>query len=402
MLFEEGFTQNRELSWLRYEERILEEALDERVPLFERLRFIDIFTRNLEEFFKVRVGSLLDEDEEGTGEPDKRSGLTAADQLRIIHSMVPGLLIKKDMALSTVERGLAEAGIKRLEPEYLRDVERGRCFDFFREEIRDRISVSIIRSDEEIPWIDEERPYMIAELDAELEDRFGLIDIPADLPKFYILDSGKSFRYVLTEDIIAMFADTLFIPFIPVELHTVDIARNASSLQNRDRANTADEMRELVKEGVNAPADKLIADGKPGRNLEAFLCKKLGLDSRQIFTTTRIDLSYIKELEEAIPSDLLGRLTYEPNIPHDQTRDIEGSIIDRALEEDILSAYPFDSMDVFLGLLREASFREDVKEIRITIYRLSSHPKIAEYLIYAARNGKKVRVVLELRARFDE
>ncbi len=401
MLFEEGFTQNRELSWLRYEERILEEALDERVPLFERLRFIDIFTRNLEEFFKVRVGSLLDEDEEGTGEPDKRSGLTAADQLRIIHSMVPGLLIKKDMALSTVERGLAEAGIKRLEPEYLRDVERGRCFDFFREEIRDRISVSIIRSDEEIPWIDEERPYMIAELDAELEDRFGLIDIPADLPKLYILDSGKSFRYVLTEDIIAMVADTLFIPFIPVELHTVDIARNAS-LQNRARANTADDMRALVSRETNAPADKLIADGKLSKNLEAFLCDKLGLDARQIFTTTRIDLSYINELAEAIPADILGMLTYEPNIPHDQTRDIEGSIIDRALEEDILSAYPFDSMDVFLGLLREASFREDVKERRITIYGLSSHPKIAEYLIYAARNGKKVRVVLELRARFDE
>ena len=110
MLYEEGFTQNSEISWLRYNERVLDEALDEKVPLFERLRFIAIFVSNLEEFFKVRVGSLLGEDEEGDDDIDEKSGMTAADQLRRIHELVPGLLLKKDMAYSVVESKLAAAG----------------------------------------------------------------------------------------------------------------------------------------------------------------------------------------------------------------------------------------------------------------------------------------------------
>ena len=137
MLYEEGFTQNREISWLRYNERVLEEALDDSVPLFERLRFIAIFVSNLEEFFKVRVGSLLGEDDEGDEQKDEKSGMTAADQLRRILDLVPGLLMKKDMAYSIVESKLAGAGVERLETWQLDDEDRGRCFDFFREKIMD-------------------------------------------------------------------------------------------------------------------------------------------------------------------------------------------------------------------------------------------------------------------------
>ena len=141
MLYEEGFTQNREISWLRYNERVLEEALDDTVPLFERLRFIAIFVSNLEEFFKVRVGSLLGEDDEGDDLIDEKSGMTAAEQLRRIHDLVPGLLMKKDMAYGLVESKLAEAGVIRLEAWQLSDEERGRCFDFFRDEIKDSLKV---------------------------------------------------------------------------------------------------------------------------------------------------------------------------------------------------------------------------------------------------------------------
>ena len=147
MLYEEGFTQNREISWLRYNERVLEEALDETVPLFERLRFIAIFVSNLEEFFKVRVGSLLSEYDEGEELLDKKSGMTAADQLRLIHDLVPGLLMKKDMAYGLVESRLAEAGVTRLEPWQLEDEDRGRCFDFFRDLIIPIFILSTIVSD---------------------------------------------------------------------------------------------------------------------------------------------------------------------------------------------------------------------------------------------------------------
>ncbi len=401
MLYEEGFTQNREISWLRYNERVLEEALDETVPLFERLRFIAIFVSNLEEFFKVRVGSLLGEDDEGDDLIDEKSGMTAADQLRRIHDLVPGLLMKKDMAYGLVERRLSEAGIKRLEPWQLREEDRGRCFDFFRDQIKDHLIVRILDADEPMPLMDEERPYIISLLDAELEDRFGFIDIPRSLPLIMTLP-GEGLRYVLTEDIIKMFSDTLFVPFVPLELYVIDIARNAEASGGTASANTAGEMRDALRRRKHGPADKLISDGKPGKAITAYFKRTLGLDERQMFTTTRIDFSYVDELEKLLPAELREDLMYGPHIPYDQTEGMRGTIMDFVRSRDVLSSYPQDSMDMLLGLLREASFSSAVTEIRITIYRLASNPKIADYLIYAARTGKRVRVVLELRARFDE
>ena len=401
MLYEEGFTQNREISWLRYNERVLDEALDEKVPLFERLRFIAIFVSNLEEFFKVRVGSLLGEDEEGDDDIDEKSGMTAADQLRRIHELVPGLLLKKDMAYSVVESKLAAAGVERLEPWQLNEDDKGRCFDFFRDDIKDTLNVRVLDVRDPLPSMDEEKPYIISALDAELEDKFGFIDMPKDMPQVLVLP-GDHFRYVLTEDIIKMFADTLFIPFVPLETFVTDIARNAETMGGTGSANTAVEMRDVLKRRGNGPADKLITDGHPGKKLRDYFAGNLDLDERQMFTTTRISFSYVDELWKKIPTEFKSGLEYAPHVPHDQTKDIGGSIMKAVKKRDRLSAYPEDSMDLLLGLLREASFSDEVKEIRITIYRLASNPRIADYLIYAARTGKKVRVVLELRARFDE
>ncbi len=401
MLYEEGFTQNREISCLRYNERILDEALDENVPPFERLRFIAIFVSNLEEFFKVRVGSLLGEDDEGSDDIDEKSGMTAADQLRRIYDLVPGLLMKKDMAYSIVESKLAAAGLERLEPWQLSDEDRGRCFDFFRDEIKDKLIVRVLDAGDPMPAMDENRPYLISVLDAELEDKFGFIDMPGELPSMLELP-GSHFRYVLTEDIIKMFADTLFIPFVPLESYVTDIARNAEASGGTGSANTAAEMRDALRRRSRGPADKLITDGRPGKKLREYFARNLDLDARQMFTTTRIDFSYVDELADKMPDDLKRELSYPPHEPHDQTAGISGSIMNTVKKRDFLSSYPDDSVDLLLGLLREASFSDEVKEIRITIYRLASNPRIADYLIYAARTGKKVRVVLELRARFDE
>lgn len=401
MLYEEGFTQNREISWLRYNERILEEALDETVPLFERLRFIAIFVSNLEEFFKVRVGSLLGEDSEGDDAIDEKSGMTAAEQLRRIHDLIPGLLIKKDMAYGIVEKKLDEAGVSRLEPWQLDEEGRGRCFDFFRGYVKDAIRVKILDISDPLPAMDEERPYILTLLDAELEDKFGFIDFSAEIPSLFVLQD-EPFRYVLTEDIIRMFADTLFVPFLPLEIYEVDIARNSEAAGDTDNANTAREMRDLLRRRKQTPADKLISDSRLSLKMRDFLARSLDLDERQMFTTSRIDFRYVDELESKLPPELRKQLTYDPLVQRNQAALISGSIMDAVMRRDLLSSYPDDSMDLFLGLLRESSFSAKVREIRITIYRLAANPRIADYLIYAARTGKKVKVVLELRARFDE
>ena len=182
----------------------------------------------------------------------------------------------------------------------------------------------------------------------------------------------------------------------------MDIARNAEAEGGTDSANTAGEMRDALKRRKHGPADKLICDGHPGKALRAYFSRALNLDERQMFTTTRIDFSYVDELENLIPPEVRAKLTYEPHIPQDQTKKLSSDIMDIVKKRDMLSSYPQDSMDLFLGLLREASFSHYVSEIRITIYRLASNPKIVDYLIYAARTGKRVRVILELRARFDE
>ena len=326
MLYEEGFTQNREISWLRYNERVLEEALDEKVPLFERLRFISIFTSNLEEFFKVRVGSLLGESDEGDDDVDEKSGMTAQEQLSRIHSLIPGLLMKKDMAYGLVESRLSEKGIKRLEPENISEEDRGACFDFFRDELKPRLKTVILSKGDKLPYLDEERTYLIADLDAELEDRFGLVDIPYALPKIFVLEDEAyeeepsfeddiprvssiigssvkhSFRYVLSEDIIRMFADTLFVPFVPLSVHALDIARTSEVVSGSESANTASEMRKILKKRKYASADKLITDGKLSRNLINYLSEALSLTERQMFTTTRIDFTYLGEQEGVICS----------------------------------------------------------------------------------------------------
>lgn len=401
MLYEEGFTQNREISWLRYNERILEEALDETVPLFERLRFIAIFVSNLEEFFKVRVGSLLGEDSEGDDAIDEKSGMTAAEQLRRIHDLIPGLLIKKDMAYGIVEKKLDEAGVSRLEPWQLDEEGRGRCFDFFRGYVKDAIRVKILDISDPLPAMDEERPYILTLLDAELEDKFGFIDFSAEIPSLFVLQD-EPFRYVLTEDIIRMFADTLFVPFLPLEIYEVDIARNSEAAGDTDNANTAREMRDILRRRKQTPADKLISDSRLSLKMRDFLARSLDLDERQMFTTSRIDFRYVDDLESKLPPELRKQLTYDPLVQRNQAALISGSIMDAVMRRDLLSSYPDDSMDLFLGLLRESSFSAKVREIRITIYRLAANPRIADYLIYAARTGKKVKVVLELRARFDE
>lgn len=406
MLYEEGFTQNREISWLRYNERVLEEALNTSVPLLERLRFVSIFMSNLDEFFMVRVGSLIYEDKDGDDEIDEKSGMDPGAQLRAIQSMIPGLLLKKDMTLAKVEKELFDAGIKRYEPEYWNESVRSRCFDFFRDSIKSRLRVKILDSENKMPAMEDGRSYMIAMLDAELEDRIGVIDIPKDIPQVFVLSRGekgrRSFIYVLTEDIIKMFADTLFVPFVPLEIHSISIARNAEAGPEERTANTAEEMRRILKKRKKAGIDKLTIDGKPGRKLNEYIKNSLNLRSENIYVTARVDMSYIDALIEAIPEEISKSHLYKPFKPYNQMLEIKGSVIEELENRDILSAYPYDSMDVLLELLREAAFSDKVREIRITIYRLADNPKICEYLIYAARNGKTVKAVLELRARFDE
>lgn len=404
-LYEEGFTQNRELSWLRYDDRVLDEAMDETVPLFERLNYISIFMSNLEEFMQVRVGSLIEDVADGDDEPDVRSGLNAREQLKAIYDMIPKLLLKKDITYRIVDQELKKIGIQRITPDELMKTEVMRLGSYYRQKIRKKLTATLIDRKADFPYIDENKPYIFCRMAVETGDEFGLIDIPYDLPKIFVMEpgltKGRPLKYILTSDIIKMFCADLFSPFKMVEAVSFDIARNAE-VELGEGSDLLEDMKKIIKKRKTAPADKLIIEKKASRSIVEFLANVYKLKYWQIFTTDMISLAYVSELEDVIPYWLLDEVCFKPFTPFNQLQLSRGSVIDRVLKTEILSAFPYDSMDPLLELLREASVDKRVTEIRMTIYRLASQPEIVKHLITAAENGKRVRVLMEVRARFDE
>ena len=404
-LYQEGFTQNREISWLKYNERVLEEALDNSVPLFERLKYIAIFDSNLEEFFQVRIGSLIEEGKEGDNEIDEKSGLTANEQLVIINLKIRDLLKKKDDALVKVEKELALSGLIRCNFDDLTGEEERRVERFFVENIKNKLEPYVINSVDEIISIDQNRIYIIAKFKSELGNQYGIIEIPKEIPKTYLINykinDKEEYKYILVEDIIKHYINKLFFPYEAFEVHSMDIARNAEVSVDND-LDPLSSMKQVVKKRKKSEPDKIVFDGELSYDTRAFFLSNLNLTDKQMYFTNRISLSYVSELGDKIPENFIKNLCYPKHKPFDQLQLGRGSILDRTSREDILSCYPYDSMRPFLELLKESSVSPYVEEIRITIYRLSSQPQIINYLIDAARNGKKVDVLIELRARFDE
>lgn len=405
-LFEEGFTQNREISWLRYNERVLEEAFDETVPLFERLNFISIFTSNLEEFFQVRVGSLISDDENGDDSIDIKSGMNPAEQLEAIYEMIPKLLARKDEAYRLIDSELKAKGLKRLSVTELRRDEAKKAADFFKEKIRDRISPIIIKADDEFPMLESNKPYILSRLESSNDGFYAIAEIPSDVEKILVFDegihAGGEVRYIVTEDLVKTILPQLFSPFKPVETVGIAITRNGDVPADKDSKNMLKEMKSVVERRRTTDPDKLIVDTKLSSSLEDYLLPIFDLAPSQVYIASRTSYSYISDVRDIIPEWLSEELCYEAFTPFNQLKLRNRPVMEIVKEEDILSSYPYDSMDPFLELLREASTHKKVKEIRMTIYRLSSHPIIVEHLLEAVKNGKKVKVLIELRARFDE
>lgn len=404
-LYQEGFTQNREISWLRYNERILDEALDSSVPLFERLNYASIFASNLEEFFKVRIGSLIGEDDLGIEDVDSRSGMTASEQLDAIHSLIPEMMVKKDRAIRNIEHELSKSGLVRVSPEVLSDDEKFEITRYFKIKLRWEFSTSIIKSKNIWQKIDEDKTYIIAKLKSEKGYKYGLVDMPKLMPKIFVISEGLKIgdpvKYILCEDIIKSNIDVVFAPFIVDEVHSFDITRNAQVQvdSNNDPLKT---MKKTIEARKISSPDRLIVDSEISDELRTLFLKGLNLEDRQIYVSQYVSLDYISELRKCLPDWLKSSVCFKDFEPFNQLKLGHGSMIERLERNEIISCYPYDSMKPFLELLREASMDDRVKEIRISIYRLSSHPMIVSYLMQAARNGKKVRVLMELRARFDE
>ena len=402
------YTQDRELSWLRFNERVLEEARDESVPLMERLKFAAIFTSNLDEFFMIRVGSLYDMTLIKEPHVDCRTGQTPEQQLAAIFQAVTPLYKLRDKTVEQLEQRLRTCNICRMTMDEMDTKERKQVENWFRDELQPILSPQVVDARHPFPHLSNKVLNIVLRLQADGKDALGLIPIPTSLPPYLVLRE-RGVRYILTEDVLLEYAKRLFPAFTVLGKAVCSVTRNAD-ISPEDEAYDVDEdyrqhMRKIVKKRNRlAPVRLEIQGGTRDEKAIEFLCSRLNLSRQQVFfTKSPIRMNYVFSLEGLLPPESKTALCYPPFTPRFPAfLRQEEKILPQVLRRDALLFYPFESMDPFLHLVREASSDPNVLSIKITIYRLASKAKLAEYLCAAAENGKEVTVLMELRARFDE
>ena len=406
---EYGYTQNRELSWLRFNRRVLEEAADPTVPLMERFKFISIFTSNLDEFFMVRVGSLFDLSLVSPDEIDNKCGLTPAGQLEQVYEAIPGLVKLKDQIYATVCRQLEEKGICDLGSGDPDPEERKFINQYFRAKILPILSPQIVDSHHPFPHLVNKALYIAALLqDKKGGHSLGLVPVPDALPRFVGMP-GNPARFIRMEDIILQWAPTLFGSYKLLSSCVICVTRNADIGYDEEKFDDNDgdirnRMSKLLKKRSLLAIVRLEIHGEAGGEFLKLLKRRIDVGEHQIyFAQSPLDMKYVYDLERALPEELVKPIQFVPYTPRwPENLDPNGSMIEQIRRRDRMLFFPFDKVDPFLHLLSEAAEREDVVSIKITIYRLASSSKIAHILCRAAENGKEVTVLMELRARFDE
>ncbi|OUO38656.1 polyphosphate kinase 1 [Flavonifractor sp. An306] len=401
------YTQERELSWLRFNERVLEEAKDERVPLFERLKFAAIFTSNLDEFFMIRVGSITDMTLSKQTHVDSKSGLTPSQQLQAIFKTVPGLYKQRDKILSQLEKRLRTCNICNLAPSELDGKERKLVERWFRDYVQPVLSPMVVDSHHPFPHLPSNSLAIALSLRMGTERCFGLVPIPRNLPPYIQLEE-RGLRYLLTEQVVLAYADTLFENYQVEEKCVVSVTRNADISPEDEDYDVGEDfrahMQKVLKKRARLAPVRLEIQGGASPELQQYLCQRLNLTDAQVFHAKGpLNMGYVYSLENKLPQESAAALCYPPYTPQWPAGLAKGEkLIPQVLRRDALLFYPYQSMEPFLQLVREAANDPAVLSIKITIYRLASTAKLVEYLAAAAENGKDVTVLMELRARFDE
>ena len=408
-IWEQGYTQNRELSWLQFNARVLAEAEDENVPLLERFKFLAIFTSNLDEFFMIRVGSLCDMAAVDKEHTDSKSGLTAKEQLHLIYKAVEPLYARRDAAFSDVDSKLSAIGLRRLTMDSLAPDEQKYIKRYFKDIIAPVLSPQIVDSHHPFPHLEGKVLHIAALLSHKKTERLGLLPVPASLPPVVFLPETPS-RYILTEDILLAYADHVFEMYDVLEKAVLCVTRNAD-IQVDDETFGVEggdfrkKMEKLLRQRRRMAVVRVEISRPISDHFKEHFRSRFEVSDAQIFLsrTAPLKLGYAFSLGEHLPEKKRAFLSDAPFTPQQPAMLSAGqSLLKAALQRDILLSYPYESMEPFLQMIREAANDPAVLAIRITIYRLASKAKLVEYLCAAAENGKDVTALIELRARFDE
>ena len=398
--------QNRELSWLKFNERVLEESNYHPNPLLERLKFIAIFSSNMDEFYMIRVGSLTDYLLFAPDYYDNKTGMSAQEQLDAVFSQTSSLCALKGRRFSTVMENLAQQSIHHLKMGDLGSKELNFLEKYFVHDILPFLSPQIISSSHPFPHIDNKGLYVAVTLEHKKKNVFGLIAMPSALDRLIFLTEDNR-RFVLLEEVIYHFSHLAFNPYKVCDKTVLAVTRNADiSIEETDAVDEDIDYRQLMKKLLKkrkrlAPV-RLELQYAVDDDFQAFFLEKLNLKKEQVFVSNvPLDLSYCYRLEEIHKNTNKG-LVRPAFIPADVHPDRKISIMRLIQKKDLLLSYPYESIASFLTMMRQAAEDPAVLSIKITLYRIDFQSKLAEALIQAAENGKEVIVLMELRARFDE
>lgn len=402
-----SYTQNRELSWLKFNERVLEEAEDPSVPLLERLKFVSIFTDNLDEFFMIRVGSLFDLSMIDGKRRDDKSNLTPEEQLTAIYREVRILYHKKTKVYNEIKESLKQFGVHPLDYQELEKNEVKYIKEYYKTSVEPILSPQIVDTHHPFPHIANKTLCIVSMLKHKGKNTLGILPVPASLPEVIFLP-GNDVRYIRTEKILFEFVESVFVNYELIEKNILCITRNAD-ISPDDEAFEASEdfrskMKKMLSKRKRLSIVRLEANYPLSEKTLVTICDKFEIHESQIFVSdTALKMNYIFELFNRVNSRQRTQLTYPVFNPATPAGiDLNQSVIKQCKRQDILLFYPYESMRTFLQLIKEASCDSSVISIKITIYRLSKKTKLVDYLCTAAENGKDVTVLLELRARFDE
>ena len=404
----EPYMMNRELSWLKFNERVLNEAGNPRVPLAERLTFASIYQSNLDEFYMVRVGTLMDQMESSEEIRENKTNMTSREQVKAILEATRILDKKKDMIYEQLMGELEPQGIRIINFNRLSGEEGELLETYFDQEIAPYLSANIVSKQQPFPFLKNKEIYAVALLATKSKKtKVAIIPCSNNVFKRLIDIPTRPGTFMLSEELILHFLPKLFPRYEIVEKSLFRITRNADidteTIYDEDM-DYRDAMENLIKQRKRMNPVRMELSREINKKLVTEICKCVNVDKKHVFMSkVPLDMSFVFAIQNYLRVQGKENLFFGKRSPRmtDQLKDKE-SLIGQIEKKDVLLSYPFENIKSFTNLLNEAAKDESVVSIKMTLYRLADKSQIVDALVDAAENGKEVVVLVELRARFDE
>lgn len=402
------YMMNRELSWLKFNERVLNEAGNPKVPLAERLTFVSIYQSNLDEFYRVRVGTLMDQMDVSEVVRENKTNMTSEEQVKAIIRATRELEEKKTVIYEQLMGELEPKGIRLINFNKL-SAEEGKILEeYFDREIAPYLSANIVSKQQPFPFLKNKDIYAVALLESKGgKTRTAIIPCSNNVFRRLIDIPTRKGTFLLAEELILQFLPKFFKNYSVKEKSLIRVTRNAdidTEMIYDEDLDYRDAMENLIKERKRMNPVRMEFTGTLNKKMMHALCKTIHGEKEHVFRSeVPLDLSFVFAIQSYLKNTNAGELFYPRRTPRPtpQLNDKE-SLIPQILEKDVLLSYPFESMKSFINLLYEAAEDESVVSIKMTLYRLANKSQIVDALVEAAENGKEVVVLVELRARFDE